>query len=238
MDKLSLPVVENVQCVPHVIYQTWETKELPDAMANAVKSVKDANPTFEHRLYDNNERREYIKINYPEEILYAYDTLIPGALRADLWRYCILYINGGIYLDIKFVPANGFKFEMLVDKEHYCKDHPTNFKNGNGVINGLLIVFPGNLYLKEAIRQIYLNCVKKTHNFYNQLYVSGPGLLSEIVPSDLIFTTHYSHPDAIKLNNKIILTAYKGYRDWLNKYYNKNKIDSYQTAWRKKRLFK
>ena len=240
MDCPTLPVVENVKSVPRVIYQTWETKELPDTMAAAIKDLKDANPTFEHRLYDNNERREYIKKIYPEEILYAYDTLIPGAFRADLWRYCVLYINGGIYLDIKFVPVNGFKFETVVDKEHYCKDDPKNFKNRNGIINGLLIVFPGNLYLKEAIRRIYFNCVNKNYKCYNQFYVTGPGLLSEIFPSDLPFTTYYTHPYMIKLcaNNTIILESYKEYRVWIDEYCKTNKIESYGRAWIKKRVYK
>jgi hypothetical protein len=31
----------------------------------------------------------------------AYDRLIPTAFKADLWRYCVLYKYGGVYLDIK-----------------------------------------------------------------------------------------------------------------------------------------
>lgn len=34
-------------------------------------------------------------------ILWAYNTINPlvGAARADIWRYCVLYIFGGLYLD-------------------------------------------------------------------------------------------------------------------------------------------
>ena len=34
-------------------------------------------------------------------ILWAYNAINPlvGAARADIWRYCVLYLNGGLYLD-------------------------------------------------------------------------------------------------------------------------------------------
>ena len=32
----------------------------------------------------------------------AYDRLIPTAFKADLWRYCVLYKYGGVYLDVKY----------------------------------------------------------------------------------------------------------------------------------------
>ena len=53
--------------------------------------------------------REFIKNNFDLDILNAYDILKPGAFKADLWRCCILYIYGGIYLDIKYGCFAGFK---------------------------------------------------------------------------------------------------------------------------------
>ena len=31
------------------------------------------------------------------ETLWCFDRLIPGAFKADLWRYCVMYITGGIF---------------------------------------------------------------------------------------------------------------------------------------------
>ena len=44
--------------------------------------------------------REFIKVNFNPLVLKAYDTLIPTAYKADLFRLCVLYINGGIYGDL------------------------------------------------------------------------------------------------------------------------------------------
>ena len=104
--------------IPLNIFQTWITKDLPPKMRENVERLKQQNPRFTHHLFDNNDCREFIKDNFDSEVLNAYDTLIPGAYKADLWRLCVLYIHGGIYMDIKLNCINGFKLIELTEKNH------------------------------------------------------------------------------------------------------------------------
>lgn len=96
--------------IPNNIFQTWQDKKLPPLMYLAIQNIKKLNPRFKYYLFDDDECREFIKNNFYIDFLNAYDNLIPGAYKADLWRYCILYKKGGIYLDVKYTPINGFKF--------------------------------------------------------------------------------------------------------------------------------
>jgi len=89
--------------IPMKVYQTYKTLELPDVIKEAHEILIKQNPEFEFHLYDDNMCREFIKTNFDEDTLFAFDNLKPGAFKADLWRYCVLYINGGIYVDIKFI---------------------------------------------------------------------------------------------------------------------------------------
>jgi mannosyltransferase OCH1-like enzyme len=34
------------------------------------------------------------------EVLEAFDALVAGAFKADLFRYCVLFIHGGVYADV------------------------------------------------------------------------------------------------------------------------------------------
>jgi mannosyltransferase OCH1-like enzyme len=112
--------------VPLVIYQTWHSKSLPPKMSECVEKLKSTNPAFDHYLYDDNDCRAFIKENYDADVLAAYDKLIPGAYKADLWRYCVLYKMGGIYLDIKFQCEPGFTLmEMTADNETFILDRPS-----------------------------------------------------------------------------------------------------------------
>ena len=54
-----------------------------------------------HYLFCDSDCRSFIAREYPPDVLMAYDRLIPTAFKADLWRYCVLYKYGGVYLDAK-----------------------------------------------------------------------------------------------------------------------------------------
>jgi len=111
--------------VPLILYQTWHSKSLPPKMAACVKRLTKENPEFEYRLYDDADCRAFIKENYDADVLDAYDRLIPGAYKADLWRYCVLYKTGGVYLDIKFQCEPGFSLlEFTKEPETFVLDRP------------------------------------------------------------------------------------------------------------------
>ena len=194
--------------IPLDIYQTWYSKNLPPKMRECVYELKRQNPEFKHHLYDDKECRDFIKNNFDKSVLNAYDNLIPGAYKADLWRYCILYKKGGIYLDIKFQCEKGFKLIELVDKEYLVLDRPyasfitledelkmlndkyyyyhiinnldsTFWENGEiGIYNAVMICKAGNPVLLKCIEQIVSN-VEKHYYGYNPLAVSGPILLGK-----------------------------------------------------------
>jgi mannosyltransferase OCH1-like enzyme len=102
--------------IPLKLYTSWHTKDLPPLMRANYENLKASNPEFEHHLFDENECREFIKNNFEEDVLNAYDKLVPCAYKCDLWRYCVLYITGGVYLDIKyniFLREKNYQFHKI-----------------------------------------------------------------------------------------------------------------------------
>ena len=148
-------------------------------MKENVELLKIQNPEFDHYLYDDDMCREFIKEHFDYDVLYTYDKLIPGAYKADLWRCCILYIYGGIYLDIKFHCINNFKLIELTDKEYFVKDLPNNI--GNGIYQALLINLPKNKILLKTINKIVENCKNNFYGF-SCLSVTGPNLMANFFP--------------------------------------------------------
>jgi len=87
--------------IPKIIYQTWKTKTLDKKVQNIRKKIQILNPNYKMRLFDDNDIEIWIKSNFDNGIIYdTYKKLKVGAGKADFWRYLILYMNGGIYLDI------------------------------------------------------------------------------------------------------------------------------------------
>lgn len=91
--------------IPAVCHQTWATSQVPPHAVHAVEQSKTNNPDISFRLYDDSDCYNYIAQHMPPEVLRAYSRINPkyGAARADFFRYVVMAVEGGIYLDIKSV---------------------------------------------------------------------------------------------------------------------------------------
>ena len=231
-----------VPIIPLTIYQTWYTKDLPPSMQKNVDNLKQQNPEFSYELYDDNDCREFIRINFSPDVLHAYDMLIPGAYKADLWRYCVLYKNGGIYMDIKLSCVNGFKLIELCESEHYVLDRegPSMFNTPIPIYNALMICKKNNPFLLEAIHKIVKNVKIKYYGF-NALYPTGPGMLSELIqeikmkgvnPRLNIDIYHYYDNSFIIYRDRFIISPeYSEYRNDQIELYKKINKKNYTYHW-------
>ena len=87
--------------IPHIIHQIYPGV-LPSELRQNVENLKNLNPGWEHRLYDD-EACAQIVSEYDSEIAQAYNRIDVryGAARADFLRQLIIYRYGGVYCDIK-----------------------------------------------------------------------------------------------------------------------------------------
>ena len=141
--------------IPKKIFQTYKTNQVSSGMYDAVYTCIDKNPDWEYHFFDNDDCRNFIKDNFPKKVLDAYDTLIPGAYKADLWRYCILYIHGGVYADIKLVLNN--QLDKLIDINTQFTSVKERWPEKGGVHNSFLCSMPKHKFLKSAIDLIVYN---------------------------------------------------------------------------------
>ena len=87
------------QDIPKILMQTISDKsKIPEKV---FKNVQKYAGDFKHVIFDDDDCINFIKEYYPQEVLETFNRLKIGAHKADLFRYCYLYINGGLYADIK-----------------------------------------------------------------------------------------------------------------------------------------
>lgn len=84
--------------VPPNIFQTWHTKQLPPMMFKSIQQIKKNNPRFNYFLFDDNDCREFIKNNFSQDILNAYDSLIqqehwPLDINKKIFTMHFLFVN-------------------------------------------------------------------------------------------------------------------------------------------------
>ena len=82
--------------VPKIIHQTWfepVTKDKYPNMSRLIESWKKSG--WEYYFYDDETAGDFLGTHFPSEVREAYESITPGAFKADLFRYCVLLVRGG-----------------------------------------------------------------------------------------------------------------------------------------------
>lgn len=229
------------QVIPYKLFQTWHTKNLPPQMLANVNKLKRQNPEFEHFLFDDEESRDFIRLNFDKDVLHAYDKLKPGAYKSDLWRYCVLYIHGGIYMDIKLGCIDDFKLKELIYSEHYVRDRDKYFrKNSVGIYQAFLVAYPKNPLYMDCINQVVRN-VKNGEYGFNTLYPTGPGLFGDMYLKNLkgldlaeMDMRYLGDNKGILYKNKVVINQYPTYRKEQKRH---SKTTHYDQMWYDRNIY-
>jgi hypothetical protein len=166
--------------IPRNIFQTWERKNVSSDFKTLIQTWIDNNPNYAYFLYDENERKEFIKKYFDKTIYNVYCRILPGAFKADLWRYCILYIYGGIFVDIDTICMNSVDSFLNEDIEFMTLVDLNNspYLGTYNLANGFIASVPKHPILLDCIYRIIYNVENNIIPFSN-LDFSGPGILGK-----------------------------------------------------------
>ncbi len=163
--------------IPLNFFQTWETKEISPRLEYLTNLWKAHNPEFTYQLFDKDERAAFIKEHFDHAVYTAYMRIIPGALKADMWRYCVLYVNGGVYADIDTMCMNSLKtfiknyeFVATVDL------NATKSEGEHNVANAFIASVPRHPILRGCINRITIQVLANMRPS-SLLDLTGPGVL-------------------------------------------------------------
>lgn len=229
IERKSSDAPRAISGVPLIIYQSWHSNKVPTKMRETIYSLLEMNPEFDYYLYSDDACRKFIKDNFNEDVVEAFDTLIPGAYKSDLWRYCILYKLGGVYLDIKFKTLAPLIPLIENNPEIFVRDIPItlSFEFNSYVYNAFMVSPPNNPIFKDCIESIVNSCKFKLYKV-GKLEVTGPGCLMKFVKkhrgenyvnklqayhstTSIYYYLKY-RDDTIIYNNKVIIQSYSEYR--------------------------
>jgi len=92
--------LESVNFIPKKIYFCYENKNINNYI---IEDIKKQNPEWEVFFYDDKECSEFIHSHIGDKMGNLFDRIKDGPIKADLFRICILYFNGGVYSDIDHI---------------------------------------------------------------------------------------------------------------------------------------
>lgn len=162
--------------IPKKIYQSWKTKDLPEKFRDVVERTKNMNPEYEYELWDDNDCRGFLLDNFGKNYLNAFDMLIPGAFKCDFWRYAVLYVNGGVYMDMDMTPELPFR-EILRETDEFVSIVDINNKEQpkSAIYQAFIACTPKHPIMLTALQLSFSNIVSRRQDFLeSSLCITGP----------------------------------------------------------------
>tara|TARA_Y100000389_G_C17465790_1_gene525406 strand:- start:173 stop:982 length:810 start_codon:yes stop_codon:yes gene_type:complete len=233
--------------IPLVLYKTGPLKydDLSERIHVLFKETLDLNPGFRIEYYDDEKSRNFIKTHFNKEILNAYDRLVPGAYKADFFRYCVLYINGGVYSDLTqrfFLSFYDF-IDLQRDDLFLVDDIKFKVHNKEGIQINFMAARPKHPIFLDAIHRIVEN-VRINYYGISSLDPTGPYLFRSVyekgnytakITMKQIHMKEYGAVVVFKDSNKIV---YQNKIEDHDLHILKTKENGYPYLWKSRMIYK
>lgn len=137
--------------IPRRIWQTYKTAQLPAQAAQCRDTWLRLNPGCVYDFLDDAGIDAYMERHCDEATLTVFRSLPLGVMRADMWRYVVMYVHGGVYADIDAVCVQPI--------EAWLGAHPgaaavVGMENDTHMCNWAFAAAPGHPLFRTAVERI------------------------------------------------------------------------------------
>jgi hypothetical protein len=149
--------------IPKIIWQThnYEYENIPEHLKKCMLSWKMANPDWDHRYVDHNERETFIKEKYPE--LQEIYRRKKNMFQADIWRIAVVHEFGGVYVDMDSWCKKPLSYMMQDENYNFLITEPYDNNPGDSLhINNAMFAAPRR---SESLKNMIDEIVSQYKNF-------------------------------------------------------------------------
>jgi mannosyltransferase OCH1-like enzyme len=169
--------------IPQIIHQTWKTEKLPDKFRHLQETWKIKHPLWKYILWTDEMNREFIEQHF-HWFLKKYDKFTNNIQRVDAVRYFILYLYGGVFVDLDFecIANIGPLLESATcvlgrEPEEHCRIHGKDMI----VSNAFIACIPGHDFIKALCDEVASARRKTRHKSDRILDSTGPFMLTRVL---------------------------------------------------------
>lgn len=209
--------------IPNIVYQTWENKTFGRTHFLSIKSFRNRNRDYSFRLFDASERDAYVLSNWQNSPLSEmYERARFGQIKADLFRYMIVFDLGGFYFDISKAIATPLRVLSGPEADGVIS-YEKNYKSSRS-LDCSNLAYPSNLVLQwgfgfskghDCLSALLSMIEEKYRTYENKiqenpknaiLNLTGPNVFTMAVESFFSSNPHnFVHQAGIDFNNSSIL---------------------------------
>ena len=165
--------------IPALIHQTDKIHRETDITRTWI----DVNPGYKYRLYDDKEAYDFVRDHFSQDIFQTYIEFPKPVLRADFFRYLVLYEYGGVYADtdtkcLKPVDdwtdgRNDADIRLIVgvefDRHRNWGVHIGDYGGIFSIIQWVMAASPRHPIIKNVIDKIVASAKRRSYQPYGLL---------------------------------------------------------------------
>jgi hypothetical protein len=155
--------------IPRIIHQTYFEDMTLDRYPQLVRLQNSwKNSGWEYRFYTDMDAKQYILKNFPPRFVDAFDALIPGAYKADLFRYLVLMKEGGVYADVDIMLDTTLDTFITPSMSFFAPRDVVGDYAGEPFClwNGLIGAAPGHPFIVRAVERL-VNLILERSDLYD-----------------------------------------------------------------------
>ena len=178
MDHPVLEVTSLTMCkIPKIIHQTSLRRCLMNEIVNVTDTWRKFDDEWSYYFHDNEAVDRLFNKGWPKfpHLLEVAQCILYGAVKADLWRYLVLWEYGGLYLDIDATPALFNKMTITdQDDGFFVVEH------SDLLSQYFMALSPRHPLMYYAIQQSLTNILhERDIGYINMPLATGPQALHE-----------------------------------------------------------
>lgn len=147
MENASLIQDRENLVIPRVLHLCYsDTSRVPCKVWDNIREVGNG---YDIRIYDDEMCEDYIKRECGVQLANVYERIATPDHRRDMFKYCVLYNEGGVYVDLKTVPR--VPFSEIFD--HFAHNRLYTCLGARPHINqGILATYKRNPFIATLIQ--------------------------------------------------------------------------------------
>ncbi len=183
--------------IPKIIHQTSRSAEIPERWRRFQEKVKTLHPGWDYRLWTDASNIALVKRAAPH-LLALYRSLAKNIMRADMIRYILMDVFGGLYVDFDYEFLK--PFDML-DKR-IVLPRETNDTAGLVLGNSIMASEPGHPFWKRVLRELERSVSALHRNPIEDEVngLTGPGLVTRTYLKDPSLNDGIHIPSRVQFN--------------------------------------
>jgi mannosyltransferase OCH1-like enzyme len=171
------------QVIPKTIIQTYKTNKIHPYLYKNIMEIRKRNPDYDYRLITDSEGIFLIKNYFQERVLKAFEKIIIGAAKGDFIRYIVLFLYGGVYLDLDA------SIELDLNTFINPIDEFIFFINGDANLEQFcFMVKPKHPLILKIIEEMVTRIENKEPNIFK---ATGPTLFNDVIYNTMNKTNIY-----------------------------------------------